>query len=141
MRARLQEIQNQYFCEYKAECALNPESMIRESQYWEQGDAIILSLPLDEQATYADYVIRKLCAEQSSDIIIAMCDDMFRDIPNEKLNSCAMGNVAMLVKTGSNLENVSKDWKENLMYEFHQLKYQQSQLETRSMEQQGCMVQ
>ena len=97
---RVQAIKDQYFREYQQQLMEDFDRCQQELLRWEAADATILSQDLNEQATYADYVICKICTEQPEEIIIETSSTMFDDLtPNYKLNSSAIGNVALLIKT------------------------------------------
>ena len=100
MEARVQAITDRYFGEYQQQCFTDIEGMKRELAVWEAADATILDISLEEQAKSADYVTRKICSEQPEDIVVHFASTMLDEIPpGHKLNSCAIGNSALLVQT------------------------------------------
>jgi len=101
----LQQIQNEYFKEYEQQCMQDTEGCREELARWKAANVTILSLSLDDQATYADYVTRKVCTEQPEHIIVQASSTMFDDLPpNYKLNACSIGNFALLLKTTLELQ-------------------------------------
>jgi hypothetical protein len=102
MQERIQEIQNAYFAEYQAWTVNNVDAMRDELERWEAADATILSMPLAEQATYADYVMRKFCAEQPLDLVVYAAGDAYATVTTATagtLNSAAIGGLALLLQT------------------------------------------
>jgi hypothetical protein len=105
MEARVQAIKDQYFQEYKEQSLQNIDGMQAELMRWNAADDTILTMTLDEQSTYADYVTRKLCGEQPEEIVIHSASGMFAELPpGVKLNSCAIGNIALLLKSVKEME-------------------------------------
>ena len=94
----VQQLQDKYFAEYKSWCVDHPTDMKYELTRWETN---ILDLPVNEQATYADYVTQKMCEEQPEDVIVHMCRAKFINpqLITRKLNTCAIGGLALYLKT------------------------------------------
>lgn len=101
---RAQAAAQQYFLQYQLQCAANPEGMRAELAHWEEGDATILDVGIEEQSAYADYVTRKICTEQPDEIIVTTSRQLLEPHAGVKLNSCAIGNMALLVKTIREME-------------------------------------
>ena len=57
VKSAVQQAQNSLFREYQTSSTMN--SMQEELDRWESADGIIVSLPLQKQAEYADYVTQK----------------------------------------------------------------------------------
>lgn len=89
-----------YFKEYKQLCQQNPQYMMDELKSWSLVDNLILDMPLEEQARYADYVTVKVCllgsnaAEQMAE---ASVDHSCINGYSQAQKSCAVGNYAKLI--------------------------------------------
>ena len=114
MRSAAQEAQNRYFHDYQEWCGQNVDLMMEELRRWEAADATILYKPLDEQATYADFVTRKMCTNETEAVFVIMCQEWIRDantLDKWTANTCAIGNVALMTKTALDLPETYKELK------------------------------
>ena len=99
------DLAQSYFREYQLQCALNPNKMIQELDFWETGDNVIFDMPLEQQSTYADYVTNKICghgphaAEQLAELSI---HQFSINGYAQKKHACAVGNYAKLISTINN---------------------------------------
>nr|QBK86895.1 MAG: hypothetical protein LCMAC103_02330 [Marseillevirus LCMAC103] len=118
---RAQEIQNRYLNEYKnflfsippAEAAQN---LKQDTQKWNRD---ILGLPLQEQREYADFVTRKVCAEQPQDILRTILDKTFDvRVDLSRVNTCAIGCAAHLVATINDHTDCTVDVKDAYIKQF-----------------------
>lgn len=104
MNARVQAAQNKHFAIFRQWCAQNPRLAMEEQQRWSAADARIANMSLAEQAEYADYVTRKMCTEEPLDVFVEMCQGLSNETLTGKLDSCQLGNVALIVKRCLELE-------------------------------------
>lgn len=129
MQDRCQQLQDKYFQEYKVLCLNDSEFVARENNKWDRGDAIIFDCDLNQKAEYADYVTRKMCEEQTNDVIIWMCKTSFYDPKSEimPLGSCAIGNLALYLKHLLAIEG-NEELKQQIQTRFNQIVEKQKQL-------------
>lgn len=102
MEQRLQAIQNVYFEEYKAWANAHQDEAMRELERWEANEVGIIHMTLPEQAEFADYVTRKMCSEQPANIIAALAHSSFQHPIHQRLECCAIGNLAKVLLTAKN---------------------------------------
>ena len=93
----------QYFNEFRDSCMKTPNLIISERTRWDAISEKIYSLPLEEQAEYADCVIKRLCSTLHPDILIPyiyhnLDSDLapFKENP-EINNACVIGNTALMI--------------------------------------------
>ena len=74
--------------------------MYAELARWEAAKDTILDMTLKEQASYADYVTKKICADQDIQLVIIITANMHATAPiGEITKTCAIGNSALLTQT------------------------------------------
>ncbi len=135
MQEFVERLQNRYFLEYKLQCKIDAQRMYDEFSRWEIGDTIMLDLPLSEQATYADYVTRKMCKDQPNNIVVWMCKTSFNKLEglDVKLNSAAIGNLALYLYT-LNQMNGHDELKTQTTQKFNSLIEQQRVIKRNSLQ-------
>lgn len=96
-------VQRRLFNEYRLKNANPSKEMVDELARWEGASDTIRGMPLEEQATYADYVTRGTCEQPMEileDLIIDTMDTLLllAEKP-QKLGTCAIGNIALVIKS------------------------------------------
>ena len=105
---------NKYFKEYKGK---NIEELKDDNIRWREGAKVINTMTIGEKADYADYVISKICENESDKIVYGAYLSIKQIDSNTPVNVAAIGNVAKL-----SLELYRRDFKkeseelENMMY-------------------------
>lgn len=98
MEGQIQDTQQRYFYEYQHQCVADINGMHAELARWEAAKDTILTMSLEEQATYGDYVTKKICANEAVEMVIAITTNMYATAPLV-MNACAIGNMALLLQT------------------------------------------
>lgn len=96
---RAQVLANHFFREYQE--MSTPEKLEADMKKWQAGDFVVWTLPLAQQAEYADYVTTRMC-QQDVDTVVAFARLFLAKMSgNEYLgnNSCNIGNVARMIIT------------------------------------------
>lgn len=101
-KAEIQELQKKFFREYRDQCLSNPENIERDLNRWESVKDTILTMSLNEQSEYADYIVKKMC-QQPEDLFNIYAKETFEEIKKienlEEISSHVIGNMALIVKT------------------------------------------
>lgn len=98
-----QEAQNELFREYQRESTV--ETMRAELQKWDSADGVILQMPLEEQAEYADYVTRKMCDPTGpyhhvwDEYVSETLAGLEGVAPHSLHQTTAIGNLALVIKS------------------------------------------
>ena len=93
---------NHYFKEYHEIISTDISRALADRLRWSAAELFIRDLPIDEQAEYADYVLQKMCANHSKEILVELAESQLGngfEIPSRNLNCAAIGNVALLIKS------------------------------------------
>lgn len=103
----LQQKLQRYFQEYQQSLNLDVQKITGELKKWDDiSPKELLMKNIDEQATYADYVCRKISQDNVKDELKQMIS---AEIPNfDTIETCAIGNYALLVQTFGNNEMITK---------------------------------
>ena len=88
-----QSLANKYFAQYQRSSF---SKLKKDNSRWNEGYDKILSLPLEDQAKYCDYVTDKICCH--SDKVILEAYNQVLNIPNgTKVNVAAIGNCSRII--------------------------------------------
>lgn len=104
-RQLAQVMANKFFLEYKN----MPKSTIKNDlKRWRKIDGGIFELPLEEQASYADYVTNKMCDQDDENIIIGFAINNGTSLKSmqEWNGACSVGNAARLIQK---LQEIGQD--------------------------------
>lgn len=141
---KVQKIQNEYFQQYQLWCENNPFDMNHELQFWKKNKNSILYQTIEQQSACADFVTRKMCANQSEEIILFICRTMFDKIPpKHSSNTCSIGNIALYIICFKKLLSVSMNERFEILQQhndFIKFEKQKQKIET-EIEKEGCVFQ
>ncbi len=97
----VQQKADEYFNEYKQKCMNDISFVLSQYNLWNSVDATIATMPIEEQAKYADYVTCKLVDEVPKESLLPYIRENLDSIllaGNFKENeSCAIANTAKFI--------------------------------------------
>ena len=98
----VQDYIDKFFTEYKIWAAFHTDEMTEELERWESVSETIRDMNLTEQASYCDYVIKKICAldqkiiQKYATLLRSQMQNLIKQ-PVQRLNTAAIGNLAAIL--------------------------------------------